>query len=163
MLFSRDGGRGCGTLVARVVLVVMLAITAFASRSWFEGKALDAIYGNRPRIHAGDHFEPGATAVEDGVRQTAVLIRDVPHVRVTSPTPEWRRNHKDAKCDDGVCTARATHEKYLGGIDLMSVLAGLLVCYLVWILLVDTGRPSYRDEDDHRPYARDRSYDRYRR
>ncbi|MBO2465330.1 hypothetical protein [Actinomadura violacea] len=165
--------RGCGGLVVRIVLVAMLAVAALvcvANRSWIEGKALDAVYQGRPKIHAGGHFAPGAGADEDGVRQTAVLIHGKQSVRVTSPTERWRRRHKDAVCDHGVCTAAATREKFLGagGVDIMGILGGLLVCYIVWVLLVDPGGPGpgsgYADRYDRggpgRRYDRDRR-DRY--
>lgn len=156
--------RGCGSLVVRIVLVAMLAVVALicvANRSWITAKALDAVYQGRPKIHAGEHFSPGAAAEEDGVRQTAVLIHGKQYVRVSSPTEQWRRHHKDAICDHDVCTAAATHMKFAGegGVSVVGILAGLLVCYFVWILLVDT-------DDDFRggPYrrygdGRRRSYD----
>lgn len=165
-------GRGCGGLVARIVLVAMLAIVGLicvANRSWIEAKAINAIYGGRPQIHAGKYFEPGATVKEDGVRQTAVLVKGKPHVRVTSPTPEWRRQHKDATCKDDVCTAPATEEKFLGsgGIDLVGILAGLLVCYLVWVLLVDNDGPGNGRNDGYGGgsgrYGRSDGYGRYDR
>jgi hypothetical protein len=138
--------RGCGSLVVRIVLVAVLAVVALvcaANRSWIEANALDAVYQGRPKIHTGEHFTPGAAAEEDGVRQTAVLIHGKPHVRASSPTGRWRSHHKDAICDHDVCTAAATHEKFVGegGVGIAGVLAGLLVCYLVWVLLVDTGGP----------------------
>ncbi|MEV0662613.1 hypothetical protein ACIBI3_22820 [Actinomadura luteofluorescens] len=165
MFYRRSAGLGCIGLIARVVLLVMMGIVLIicvANRSWLQAKAVNAIYENRPQIHAGKYFKPGATAVEDGVRQTAVLIDDKPHVRVESPPEEWLDKHKGAKCKRHVCTALATHEKFNGGgaIDIGSVLAGLLLCYFVWLLI--NGDDDYDDRYDPRY---DRRYGRryYRR
>jgi hypothetical protein len=145
MSYYRVSRLGCGGLLARSVLVVMMGIVALicvANRSWIEGKALNAFYGNRPQIHLGEQFTPGATAVEDGLRQTAVLIGGAPHVRVTSPTADWLRNHKDAVCKHDVCTAAATRAKFAGsgGIDFVGALAGLLLCFIVWTVLTEDDR-----------------------
>jgi hypothetical protein len=145
MSYYRATRLGCRGLLARGVLVGMLGLAVLvfvANRSWFETKALNRIYGNRPAIHVGKQFTPGASAVEDGVRQTAVLVGGTPHVRVTSPTTEWLRRHKDALCDDGGCIAAATSKKFAGGggLDLGTALAALLVCFLGWTLLTDDGR-----------------------
>lgn len=159
-MFSRPRGRtGCGGCLARVVLLVMLAIVVLicvANRSWLHEKILNAMYDGRPQIHAGEYFRPGASAVEDGVRQTAVMIDGKPHVKVTEPTKEWLRKHKDAECKDDVCTAAATHEEFsgAGGIDIGTILAGLLVCYIFWVLVVGD------DDDDDRYYRRGGRYGR---
>ncbi|NYE11447.1 hypothetical protein [Actinomadura citrea] len=132
------------------MMMGIVLIICVANRSWLQAKAVNAIYENRPQIHAGKYFEPGATAVEDGVRQTAVLIKDKPYVRVTSPPDEWREKHEDAKCKGRVCTAPATHESFTGGgaIDIGSVLAGLLLCYFIWLLI--NGDDDYDDRYDRR-------------
>ncbi|GGT76266.1 hypothetical protein GCM10010177_37970 [Actinomadura citrea] len=153
MFYRRSPGLGCFGLIARIILLVMMGIVLIicvANRSWLQAKAVNAIYENRPQIHAGKYFEPGATAVEDGVRQTAVLIKDKPYVRVTSPPDEWREKHEDAKCKGRVCTAPATHESFTGGgaIDIGSVLAGLLLCYFIWLLI--NGDDDYDDRYDRR-------------
>lgn len=153
MFYRRSAGLGCFGLIARIVLLVMMGIVLIicvANRSWLQAKAVNAIYEGRPQIHAGKYFEPGATAVEDGVRQTAVLIKDKPHVRVTSPPDEWREKHDDAKCKGKVCTAAATHESFTGGgaIDIGGVLAGLLLCYFIWLMI--NGDDDYDDRYDRR-------------
>jgi hypothetical protein len=152
MRYSRFGGLGCGGVIMRGLLVSMLGIVALiciANRSWFEAKAIDAMYGERARIHQGEQFKPGAVVTEDGVRQTAVLVKGVPHVRVTSPTEEWRDEHKDAECERDVCTAPATKLSPLpggatGGVT--GLLAALLMIYVVWTLLMgdDSGHSSPR-------------------
>ncbi|WP_143227012.1 hypothetical protein [Actinomadura mexicana] len=132
------------------MMMGIVLIICVANRSWLQAKAVNAIYEGRPRIHAGKYFEPGATAMEDGVRQTAVLIKDKPHVRVTSPPDEWREKHEDAKCKGKVCTAAATRESFTGGgaIDIGSILAGLLLCYFIWLLI--NGDDDYDDRYDRR-------------
>ena len=158
MFNSRRPRTGCVGCLGRIVLLVMLGIVVLicvANRAWLHEKALNAIYDDRPQIHAGKYFNPGGSAVEDGVRQTAVLIDGKPHVRVESPTDEWHKNHKDAKCKDDVCTAAATPEEFVGagGIDIGAIIAGLLVCYLFWIIVVG-------DDDDDRFYRRGGRYGR---
>lgn len=142
MHYNRFSTRiGCGGVIARAVLVMMVGIVALiciADRSWFENRIANALYGDRPEIHLGRQFRPGATAVEDGVRQTAVTIRGVPSVRVTAPTGVWRRHHRDAVCANGRCTARATAKRFPGaaGIGLGGLLAALLAGYIAWTVLV---------------------------
>ena len=143
---------GCGGIITKIVLVVLLgvaALVAVANRSWLEGLAINAIYDDRPKIHAGAYFTPGASAVEDGMRQTAVLIDGAPHVRVTSPPRAWRSERKDVKCADHVCTARATKGDFLGagGMSLVGLLALLLVGYFVWLFL-------FYDDRDHEGFRR---------
>jgi hypothetical protein len=152
---------GCIGLIARIVLIVMMGIVLIicvANRSWLQEKAVNAIYDDRPRIHAGKYFEPGATAVEDGVEQTAVMIDDKPHVRVKSPPDEWLDEHRGAECKNHVCTAPATRESFTGGgaIDIGSVLAGLLLCYFVWLLINgdDDYDDRYHPRYDRRYYRR---------
>lgn len=169
MPYTRAGRGGCGGLIVRIVTVMMLAIVALvlvANRSWVEGKVLNRLYDGRPEIHAGKHFRPGATAVEDGVTQTAVLIHGEPHVRVSSPTALWRADHKDATCHDGVCTAAATRKSFSGGggVDLVGIGAVALVIYLVWVLLVDNDNLSFvRGGGRGRGYGRSGRYDGYDR
>lgn len=158
-------GRGCGALIVHVVLVATLGIVALscvANRSWIEEKIVSAVYQDRPKIHAGERFTPGATAREDGVRQTAVLVHGDPHVRVTSPTKRWRANHEDATCRGDVCTAAATPQDFLGedGIDIAALPAGLLACYLVWALLIDNDSPRH-GRKRRNGYDRHDQYDRY--
>lgn len=148
VFYRRSTGLGCIGLMARIVLLVMMGIVLIicvANRSWLQAKAVNAIYEDRPKIHAGKYFEPGATAVEDGVRQEAVLIDEKPYVRVKSPPDEWREKHKGAKCKNRVCTAPATRESFTGGgaIDIGSVLAGLLLLYFIWLLF--NGDDDYDD------------------
>jgi hypothetical protein len=147
---KRLGSRvGCGGFVARAALIMMVGIVALicvANRSWFESKILNAMYGHRPEIHLGKQFRPGSTAVEDGVRQTAIMIRGVPHVRVTAPTAAWRRHHQDAVCTQDACTAQATAKWFPGaaGVGLGGLLAALLAGYIVWTVLVgDDNRYSW--------------------
>ncbi|NDU71658.1 hypothetical protein GWI34_03310 [Actinomadura sp. DSM 109109] len=141
-----------------VVMMGIVLIICLANRSWLQEKAVNAIYEDRPKIHAGKYFEPGASAVEDGVLQTAVMIRDKPHVRVKSPPEEWMDAHDDAKCKDKVCTAAATKKKFTGGgaIDIGSVLAGLLLCYFIWLLINgdDDYDDRYHPRYDRRYYRR---------
>ena len=141
MPYYRVSRVGCGGLLARVVMLAMLGILALiciGNRGWFEHRAMDAVYGKRLAIHAGSSFHPGVTAMEDGVRQTAVLIGGLPHVRVTGPTPAWLKAHKDAVCKHDVCTAAATRKNLPGGGGLaLSSLAGMaLLGYVAWTLLV---------------------------
>jgi hypothetical protein len=142
MPYYRVSRLGCGGLVARVVMLVMLGILALiciGNRGWIEQRALHAVYGNRPAIHTGGSFRPGMSAVEDGVRQTAVLIGGVPHIRVTKPTKDWLKGHKDAICKHDVCTALATKAHLPdaggGGLALGSLLGLALLGYIVWILV----------------------------
>jgi hypothetical protein len=147
MPYYRVSRMSCGGLLAQIVLVVILGIVGlicFANRSWFEAKAINAVYGDGSKIHAGAAFRPGATAVEDGVRQTAVLVAGAPHVQVTSPTAKWREHHKDAVCGHGVCTAAATSKSFGSGTVVGTMLGGILLSYVVWIMVVgDT--PTGRD------------------
>jgi hypothetical protein len=143
-----SGRLGCGGVVARGVLIAMMGVVVLiciANRSWFEARAMNALYQHRPEIHVGGQFKPGASAVEDGVRQTAVMVGTVPSVRVSAPTAAWKRHHPDAVCADGSCTARATAKKFAGaaGVGLTTVLAGLLVCYVVWVLLAGDERDRF--------------------
>ncbi|HEY8480766.1 MAG TPA: hypothetical protein VIL71_13155 [Spirillospora sp.] len=135
-------------MLATVVLILV------ANRSWVHKKIINAMYDGRPQIHAGKYFRPGASAEEDGVRQTAVLIDGKPHVQVTKPTKEWHAHHKDAKCKGDVCTAAATPESFpgAGGIDIASIAAMLLVLYIFWVLVID-------GDDDDRYYRRGGRYD----
>jgi hypothetical protein len=139
-------------MLARIVLVVILAVIGlicFANRSWFEARAINAMYGDASKIHAGAAFQPGASAIEDGVRQTAVLVKGAPHVQVTSPTAAWREHHKDAVCVRNVCTAPAS-PKSLGSVPVVgSMLGGLLLAYVVWVMVVGDS-PSGRDHGDYR-------------
>lgn len=145
MPYYRAGRMGCGGMLARSVLLMLLMIIGLvcvANRSWFEAKARTSIYGSRPEIHAGKLFRPGASAMEDGVLQTAVLIGGTPHIRVTSPTVAWLHHHKDAVCRNGTCTAVATPKSFLGsgGVTIGMVLAGLLAGYVMWTLIVGDDR-----------------------
>ncbi|MCO6009171.1 hypothetical protein NE236_29800 [Actinoallomurus purpureus] len=117
----------------------IVALICIANRSWFEAKAVDAIYKDRRAIHVGKDFRPGATALEDGVRQTAVLVGRAPHVRVTSPTAVWLKHHKDAVCKRDVCTAAATPLKFVGGVGIgLGTLGAMLVVLVIgWTLLFD--------------------------
>lgn len=158
MFNSRRPRTGCVGCLGRIVLLVMLGFVVLicvANRAWLHEKALNAIYDDRPQIHAGKYFNPGGSAVEDGVRQHAVLIDGKPHVRVESPPDAWHANHKDAKCKDDVCTAAAKPEDFVGagGIDIGGIIAGLLLCYIVWILIIG-------DDDDDRYYPRGGRYGR---
>jgi hypothetical protein len=128
------------------MLLLVVGLVCVANRSWFEARVRKAIYGNRPEIHAGRLFRPGASAVEDGVFQTAVLIGGKPYVRVTSPTEAWRRHHKDAVCHKGTCTAAATPKNFLGsgGVTIGVVLACLLGGYAMWTLIVGDDPMPYR-------------------
>ncbi|MGI8330941.1 hypothetical protein ACRYCC_13325 [Actinomadura scrupuli] len=154
MPYYRVSRMSCGGLLAQIVLVVILGVVGlicFANRSWFEAKAINAVYGDSSKIHAGAAFRPGATAVEDGVRQTAVLIAGAPHVQVSSPTAEWRERHKDAVCSHGICTAAATPKSFGSGFGSGTVfgglLGGLLLSYVVWVMVVGDS-PSGRDYRD---------------
>lgn len=144
-----SSGKGCGGWLAHAILMVTMAILAlvcFAGRGWIEDKIVSEVYGQRPKIHAGKHFEPGATAVEDGERQTALLIGGKPHVKVTSPPREWLDKHRDARCKRDVCTARATPARFLGanGFSLTALLAALMVCYITWVLIIGDDPPPRR-------------------
>jgi hypothetical protein len=145
----RVGRVGCGGLLFRAALLTTLLVAALicvANRSWFEDRLVTAMHGDRPKIHLGARFEPGATVTEDGVRQTAVLIDGAPHVRVESPNPEWRRHHKDARCKGDICTAAATHADFRGGAGLAlgGLLAALLAGYIAWTLIVGDHSPARR-------------------
>ncbi|WP_433183074.1 hypothetical protein [Actinoallomurus sp. CA-150999] len=142
MPYYRVKRLGCGGLLIRsafVALVGIVALICIANRSWFEAKAVNALYGDRRAIHLGKEFRPGATAFEDGVRQTAVLVDHDPHIRVESPTATWLRHHRDAVCKHDVCTAAATPLKnFVGvGIGMSAVLAMLVVLFAGWTLLSD--------------------------
>jgi hypothetical protein len=149
MPYYRVTRLGCGGILIRSGFVVLLGIAALicvANRSWFEAKAVNAVYGDQRKIHLGENFRPGAAAVEDGVRQTAVLIGRAPHVRVTTPTAAWLRHHKDAVCHHGVCTAAATPKRFMGrrvSISVSTVLAMLLVAFIIWTLLTEDRSPRY--------------------
>ena len=142
MPYYRVTRMGCGGLFVRVVLLAMmgiLALVCIGNRSWIEHQAADAIYGDRLAIHAGSSFRPGVSAVEDGVRQTAVLVGGTPHVQVTSPTADWLKAHKDAVCEHKVCTAAATRKSLPGsggGLAFGSLAGMALFAYMVWTLLV---------------------------
>lgn len=140
MPYYRSSRLGCNGVIARCVLVAMMGIVALiciANWSWFEGRTLEALYGDRPKIHLGEHFKQGASAVEDGVRQTAILVDGKQFVQVKRPTPEWRRKHKDAVCQRGTCTAAATPGKFTGSgsWSIGALLAGLLFGWIVWTLI----------------------------
>ena len=151
---------GCGGLIGRIVLLLILGVVALiclANRSWFENRALDMLYGTTPKIHAGKAFHPGASAVEDGMRQTAVLVHGLPHVQVAAPPSQaWMSHHKDAVCKHDVCVAVATSKNFAGGqLGIGSVLAALLGGYIMWILVVGDD-----ESPEERVYAR--MADRYR-
>lgn len=159
MPYYRVNRIGCGGIITRIVLVVMLGIVVLvciANRAWLTKQAVDAIYGDRPEIHAGEYFTPGASAEEDGVRQTAVMIHGVPHVRVKSPSHQWRDAHKDATCDHDVCTARATKGSFFGegGFSLVGLGAVLLMGYFVWLFL-------FYDDRDYEGFRRFLSHPRW--
>lgn len=128
-----------GIVLARVVLALFLGIAGLvciANRAWFEGQAMNAIYGDGARIHLGSSFQPGASAIEDGVRQTAVLIGGKPHIKVISPSALWHAHHPDAVCTRNVCTAAATSKTFVraaGGLG--SVLGVLLFGYIIWVVV----------------------------
>ncbi|MEV5751294.1 hypothetical protein AB0L00_26025 [Actinoallomurus sp. NPDC052308] len=148
MPYYRARRLGCGGVLVGAGFVALMGIVALiciANRSWFEGKVTNAIYGDRRAIHLGKEFKPGATAEEDGVRQTAVLIDRAPHVRVTSPPDKWLKNHKDAVCKHDVCTAAATPLKSVGGVGIgLGGLAAMgVVVYAVYSLLFDDGMFKY--------------------
>jgi hypothetical protein len=133
---------GCGGVLARAVVIMMLGVVGlicFANRSWFAAKAIDTIYGQRSAIHLGRAFRPGATAVEDGVRQTAVSIAGRPYVRVTSPTAAWRRDHRDAVCERHVCTAAATPRRSASGrtVGIGTALGVILAAIVFWLVIMD--------------------------
>lgn len=122
-----------------LVFLGIVALLCIANRSWIEDRTIGMINSSQPGIHAGTSFKPGVSAVEDGVRQTAVLIRGVPHVQVTSPPRTWLDHHKDAVCTHNVCVATATSRSSGGGAvgDLAALLAALLFGWIVWIMVVD--------------------------
>jgi hypothetical protein len=145
MPYYRASRMSCGGVLARVVLMFILGavgLICFANRSWFEAQAVNAMYGDSSRIHAGAAFRPGATAVEDGVRQTAVLIAGTAHIQASSPPAAWRNHHKDAVCSHNLCTAAATPKGFGAGPVYGTLLGGLLFAYILWIMV--TG-----DSDDH--------------
>lgn len=152
MPYYRVNRAGCGGIITKIVLVVLLGVVvlvAVANRSWIQGLVINGIYDDRPKIHAGEYFTPGAKAVEDGVRQTAVLVHGAPHVRAVSPPHEWRDAHKDASCRHDVCTARATEGHFFGagGTSVVGLLAFLLVGYIVWLFL-------FYDDRDYEGFRR---------
>lgn len=135
---------GCGGLLAAGVIVVVLGIVGLvliATRSWWGEKVVNAVHDDRPKIHAGRYFSPGATVTEDGVPQTAVMIKGKPHVRVSSPPGSWKREHRNAVCVREVCTAPATSEHFagVGAVTLGGVGAVLLAGFVTWTLIMGDG------------------------
>ncbi len=141
MPYYRVSRLGCGGLLARVVMLVMVGIVGLiciGNRGWIEQRAIRAVYGKQLAIHSGSSFRPGVSAMEDGVRQTAVLIGGVPHVQVTKPTQAWLKAHKDAVCKHEVCTAVATPKNLpggAGGMALSSLLGVALIGWVAWAVI----------------------------